>query len=47
MSTVLGLLGVVVFILGVIALAAGVTFAVVKLTPSRGAKTPEPSEPEA
>ena len=33
MDTVLGLLGLVVWIVGVIALAAAVTFLVVKLTP--------------
>ena len=38
MDTALGLLGVVLFIVGVIALAAGITFAVVKLTPSKSAK---------
>ncbi len=38
MDTVLGLFGVAVFIVGVIALAAAVTFAVVKLTPERKPK---------
>ena len=33
MGTVLGLLGLLVFIVGVIALAAGVTWVVVKITP--------------
>ncbi len=36
METLLGLLGVVAFILAVLGAAAAVTFAVVKLTPSRG-----------
>jgi hypothetical protein len=35
MGTVLGLLGLVAFILSVIALAAGITWAVVKITPQR------------
>jgi hypothetical protein len=35
MSTALGLIGLVVFIVAVIALAAGVTWAVVKLSPQR------------
>jgi hypothetical protein len=35
METVLGLLGVAAYILGVLALAAGVTFVVVKLSPAR------------
>ncbi len=39
MATVLGLLGLVVFIVGVIALAAGVTWLVVKISPQR--KDPE------
>jgi hypothetical protein len=38
MDTVLGLLGIVVFIVGVLALAALVTFLVVKLTPQRKPK---------
>lgn len=44
METVLGLLGIAVFIAAVTALAAGVTFLVVKLTPQR---KPRPSEPDA
>jgi hypothetical protein len=43
MDSVLGLLGIAGWIIGVIALAAGVTYLVVKLTPSR---KPE-KEPEA
>ena len=35
MTTVLGLIGIAFFIAGVIALAAGVTWLVVRLTPSR------------
>jgi hypothetical protein len=38
METVLGLLGLVVFIVAVIALAAGVTFLVIKLTPAEKEK---------
>jgi hypothetical protein len=43
MQTVLGLFGVAVFIVAVLALSAGVTFAVVKLTPQR-LKKPKPAE---
>jgi hypothetical protein len=35
MATVLGLFGLVAFIVSVIALAAGITWAVVKITPQR------------
>ena len=42
MNTVLGLLGFAVFIVGVIALAAAVTYGVVKLLPAR---EPEQSKP--
>jgi len=43
MSTALGLVGLVVFIACVIALAAGITWLVVKLSPAPGKKpTPEP-----
>jgi hypothetical protein len=35
METVLGLLGVAVYILGVLALAASVTFVVVKISPAK------------
>jgi hypothetical protein len=38
MHTVLGLIGIVVFIAAVIALAAGVTWLVVKLSPMPGSK---------
>jgi hypothetical protein len=38
MATALGLIGVVVFIACVIALAAGVTWSVVRLSPSPGSK---------
>ena len=41
MDTVLGLLGIVVFILGVLTLAASVTYAVVRLTPQKR----KPAEP--
>ncbi len=40
MGTVLGLLGVAVFVVGVLALSAAITFAVVRLTPRREDKTP-------
>jgi hypothetical protein len=42
METVLGLIGLVVFIICVIALAAGVTWVVVKLSPARE-KAPQQS----
>jgi hypothetical protein len=42
MDTVLGLFGVAVWIIGVIAMAAAITYVVVKLTPSdKPAKEPE------
>ena len=41
MSTALGLLGIALFIVGVIALAAGVTYGVVRLTPAK-----KPEEPD-
>jgi hypothetical protein len=47
METVFGLVGMAVWIVGVIALAAGVTYAVIKVSPSgRSTKKPEqaPSE---
>jgi hypothetical protein len=44
MDTILGLFGVVVWIVGVIALAAAVTYVVVKLSPGdKPAKQPEAS----
>jgi hypothetical protein len=43
MATALGLIGLVVFILCVVALAAGVTWTVVRLSPSPGSK-PKPSD---
>ena len=45
MGTVLGLLGIVVFIVGVLALASAVTWTGVKVTPQR--QKPKPSEPKA
>jgi hypothetical protein len=42
-ATALGLIGVVVFIVCVIALAAGVTWTVVRLSPSPGSKS-KPSD---
>ncbi|HKO74984.1 MAG TPA: hypothetical protein VJU01_06695 [Gaiellaceae bacterium] len=44
METVLGLIGMALWIVAVIALAAGITYAVVKLTPEREDKEPETSE---
>ena len=44
MSTVLGLFGMALWIMSVIALAAGITYAVVKLTPEREDKKPETTE---
>jgi hypothetical protein len=41
MSTVLGLIGVAVFILCVITIAAGVTWAVVKISPAPASKQEE------
>jgi hypothetical protein len=41
MGTVLGLLGLVVFIVGVIAFAAMVTWVVIKITPAEKEKKPE------
>jgi hypothetical protein len=41
MSTVLGLIGLAAFIVAVIALAATVTWLVVKLSPAPKSKTPE------
>jgi hypothetical protein len=44
-ATALGLVGVVVFIACVIALAAGVTWAVVRISPSPGSKAKPQDEP--
>jgi len=44
MVTALGLLGILVFIAGMIAFAAAVTWAVVKISPAKSAKTPKASE---
>ena len=43
METILGLIGIVVFIVGVLALSAGVTWTVVRLTPQT---KPTPAESE-
>jgi hypothetical protein len=43
METILGLIGIVVFIVAVLALSAGVTWAVVRVTPQ---KKPKPAESE-
>lgn len=42
MGTVLGLFGMAVWIVAVIALAAGMTYLVVKITPERAEKPPAP-----
>jgi hypothetical protein len=44
-ATVLGLLGIVLFIAGVISLAAGVTWLVVRLSPTPGAKRKKTAPP--
>ncbi|HVD65523.1 MAG TPA: hypothetical protein VNB65_01385 [Gaiellaceae bacterium] len=44
MTTVLGLFGVVIWIVSVIALAAGITYAVVRLTPEKAEKPEAPEE---
>jgi hypothetical protein len=43
LETVLGLIGMVLFIVATIALAAAITWAVVKITPSGPRKKPEPT----
>jgi hypothetical protein len=43
MDTVLGLLGMIVWIVGTIALAAAVTYVVVKLSPGKKKDKPAPS----
>jgi hypothetical protein len=45
MENVLGLLGIIVFCASVIALAAAVTWTVVKVSPAKSAKPPAPPEP--
>jgi hypothetical protein len=42
METVLGLFGMLVWIAAVMALAAGITYAVIKLSPGEKPKKPEP-----
>jgi hypothetical protein len=42
-DTLLGLLGVAAFVVGVIALSAAITFAVVRLTPAKREETPPES----
>jgi hypothetical protein len=44
MDTVLGLLGILVWIVGVIGMAAGLTYAIIRLSPSEKPKEP-PTEP--
>jgi hypothetical protein len=41
METILGLIGIVIFIVGVLALSAGVTWTVVRLTPQKQSKPAE------
>ena len=43
MANVLGLIGMIVFIVATIALAAGITWIVVKITPSGPKKKPAPT----
>jgi hypothetical protein len=45
-ETVLGLIGLAVFIVCVIALAASVTWLVVKISPTPGSKRKKPATPE-
>jgi hypothetical protein len=42
LATVLGLIGMVIFIVATIAVAAGITYVVVKVTPSGPRKKPKP-----
>jgi flagellar basal body-associated protein FliL len=46
-ADVLGVLGIIVFIVCVIALAAGVTWVVVRFSPKQGAKKKPAAEPPA
>jgi len=46
MENVLGLVGIIVFCTCVIALAAAITWLVVKLSPSKSAKAKPPAQPE-
>ncbi len=46
MSTALGLLGLVVFIVGVVALAASITWTVVKISPKPKSAQPKPAAPK-
>jgi hypothetical protein len=43
LNTVLGLIGMVIFIAATIALAAGVTYAIVRISPTRRAKEKTPA----
>jgi hypothetical protein len=47
LENVLGLIGMVLFIVATISLAAGVTWLVVKITPSGSSKKPKPEAPPA
>ncbi|HEV2902205.1 MAG TPA: hypothetical protein VGW30_02985 [Gaiellaceae bacterium] len=43
MDTVLGLIGMVIFIVGTIALAAGVTYAIVRISPTKRREKSSPT----
>ena len=47
MDTVLGILGIIVYAAAVIALAAGVTYSVIRLFPLAGSKNKKPPKPAA
>jgi len=46
-GTALGLIGIAFFVCGVIALAAGVTYSVIRLFPLAGSKNKKPPKPAA
>ncbi len=45
MDEIFGLIGMAIYIVAVVALAAGVTYLVVKLSPSKSAKQAKPAAP--
>jgi hypothetical protein len=47
LETALGLIGMVIFIVGTIALAAGVTYAIVRISPTKRRSKDEPAKPAA
>jgi hypothetical protein len=47
MENVLGLIGMVIFIVGVISLAAGVTYAIVRISPTKRRGKGSPAKPAA